>query len=67
MSKLIRVRMIGTGTDADPFRVPLPNTIRLWRDDETPFGVQNPRQAIAEIPDEDWLEPVSSTLQGSAL
>lgn len=48
---IIRVAMLGTGTPADPFRVPLP-TYRLI--------LHNPAtmKAIVEIPDEDYAPPI---------
>lgn len=63
MGKLIRVRMLGAGTQTDPFRAALPIFSRLIRDDETPFGIQAPRACIVEIPDNLWLEPEGAETQ----
>ena len=56
MGKFIRVRLLGTGTTVDPFRVPLPTYNNLILDIETPLGIGVPRWCLVELPDSDWLE-----------
>jgi hypothetical protein len=49
--------MIGSGTETDPFRVPLPRYLRLIRDDETPLGPGTPRWAIVELEEAEYEPP----------